>query len=317
VSTDSSGSIKSPGCTIGLDVGGTKIAGGVVLFPSGHVFTRKTIPTKLARGGEAVLVDSLELAAELTERAQAANLSVQCLGVVVCELVDLQGNVTSDQTIAWRGIPLGERFSTIAPTVIESDVRGAALAEALFGAGRGLELFVYVTVGTGISYSLVQTGKPYTGARGNAMLIGNSPFIGTCANSGFDSSPTLEDLASGPALVASYNRATDMNLSRAEQVIAAAQEGDPIATQIVRQAGEALGTGVGLLVNVLDPEAVIIGGGLGLAGGLYWESLIESARRHIWSDADRALPILKGSLGTDAAMIGAAAFAWTRLSANI
>lgn len=297
-------------CVIGLDVGGSKIAGGLVFFPSVQLVSRKIIPTHAARGGEPVLADSLELVAELMSRAQSAQLTVQAIGVVVCELVDLQGNITSDKTIAWRGIPLREHFSKIAPAVIEADIRGAALAEVLFGAGRGLELFTYVTVSTGISYTLVQAGKPYAGARGNAMLFGNSPLTVTCGNCGSELAPTLEEIASGPALVASYNRAAHKDLSRAEDVAAAASSGDPIAVQVMRQGGAQLGIGVGFLVNVLDPQAVIVGGGLGLADGLYWDSFIESTRRHIWSDTNRDLPILHGALGTDAALIGAAAFAF-------
>ena len=299
-------------CVIGLDVGGSKIAGGVVLFPAGQIFSRKVVPTTPIRGGEAVLADSLKLVSELQTTAQAAQLSVLAVGVVVCELVDLQGTITSDQTVKWRGMPLGKHFSQFAPTVIEADVRAAALAEARFGAGRGLDLFVYVTVGTGISYSLVQNAKPFAGARGNAMLLGSSP-LGTTG--GDTSAPTLEDIASGPALVARYNRATRKQYSRAEQVFTAAEMGDTTAVDVLTHGGEALGMGVGFLVNLLDPQAIIVGGGLGLADGLYWEQFVVSTRRYIWSPTNRELPLLHGALGTDAAMLGAATLAWSRLGA--
>ena len=66
------------------------------------------------------------------------------------------------------------------------------------------------------------------------------------------------------------------------------------------------------LVNVLDPEAVVIGGGLGLAGGLYWDAFVGSLQRHIWAEATRALPVRRAELGTDAGLVGAAATAWCR-----
>lgn len=81
----------------------------------------------------------------------------------------------------------------------------------------------------------------------------------------------------------------------------------PLALEVVRSAGHALGVSVAFLVNTLDPEAVIVGGGLGLAGGLYWSSFVDSTRDHVWAETTRSLPILTANLGPDAGFIGAAA----------
>ena len=151
---------------IGLDIGGTKIAAGVVLWPSGEILRRTIIPTRPARGGEAVLKDTLDLAQQLYDWARAEGIEVAGIGAGVAELVDCEGNVTSSCTIHWRDLPVQQRLSAIAPAQVESDVRAAALAEAIFGAGRGHRLFVYVTVGTGISCCLVQDGRPFKGAKG-------------------------------------------------------------------------------------------------------------------------------------------------------
>jgi len=308
---------KSPAHSIiGLDVGGSKVAGGIVTFPGGNVFAKKIIPTRAERGGEAVLGDSLELAAALRRQAEDADLTVEAMGVCVCELVDLHGNVTSDQSIAWRGLDLRARFSKLVPTVIAGDTRAAALAEGRFGAGQNLNVYVYVTIGTGISYALVQGGRPYTGAHGNAMLIGNTP-LRTARGTGSENADSwLEHIASGPALVSRYNRASAREVTRAEQVVAAAQAGDQTAADILRTGGDAMGIGIALLVNLLDPEAVLIGGGLGLAEGLYWKHMIDAARQSIWSDTSRDIPMLKGALGTDAPIIGAAAVALEQLGDN-
>lgn len=290
------------------------MAGGVVEFPGGQVLHSRVIPTEPLRGGELVLQSALALAAELIEQARAARHPVLALGVDVCELVDLRGNITSDKTIKWIGTDVRGRFSRLLPTVVEADIRAAAFAESYFGAGRPYRLFVYVSVGTGISYSLVQDSKPYAGARGNAMLFANTPLTMMSGEPGAPSAPQLEDLASGPGLVALYNRDNKHQLTRAEEIFSAADQGNPKAVQVLEQGGELLGRGVGFLINVLDPEAVIVGGGLGLTGGIYWREFVTSARRLVWSDTNRDIPILPAALGPDSAMIGAAAVAWQKFS---
>ncbi len=302
---------KAP-CAIGLDVGGTKIAGGVVEFPSGVVRAKRAIPTLANRQGEEILADALGLAKELVAQANFLDLELIGIGVGIPELVDLEGCVTSGYRIAWRGLPVRASFFSLAPAILDADVRTAALAEALFGAGAQFRLFVYVTVGTGISYSLVKGRWPYAGARGNAELFASSPLTTICSQCGTVLNPVLEDIASGPALVARYNELRPGQAARAEDVFAAAATSDPAACRVVKSAGEALGSSVGLLVNILDPEAVVVGGGVGLGGGLYWTSFVASTREHIWADNARDLPILPASLGTDAGLIGAAALIWQK-----
>lgn len=302
---------------IGLDIGGTKIAGGLVAFPEGRIVNHRVIPTRPERGGQAVLEETLALAESLQTEAAAQGRQVAGIGVGLAELVDLEGNVTSAHTLDWRDLPVQALFSRLAPAVVESDVRAPALAEALFGAGRSFRLFLYVTIGTGISCCLVQEGRPYAGARGGALVMASSPFSVICPTCGSLLQPVTEEIASGPALVTRYQALLGAkagpDFSRAEAVLAAANEGDQVAVEVIRTAGLALGSSLGLVINVLDPEAVVIGGGLGSAGGFYWDSLVEATRQHIWSEMTRTLPILPAALGPEAGLIGAAATAWTRL----
>lgn len=298
--------LTTSSCAIGLDIGGTKIAGGVVTQPAGQIFARQIIPTNPARGGDAVLADSLKLAKLLLTEASAQNFKVLGIGIGVAELVDLDGNITSQHTIAWRNRPIRTAFAQLAPATIESDVRAAALAEAVYGAGQPFRLFAYVTVGTGISCCLVQDRQPYPGARGNALVLASSPLTTTCPSCKTVLAPVLEDFASGPALVERYNRQSRRSVVQGQDVLAAVTVGDAVAVDVVKSAGHALGVSIGWLVNVLDPEAVIIGGGLGTAGGLYWDSLVASTRQHTWPDSSRTLPIIPAALGADAGLIGAA-----------
>jgi glucokinase len=298
-------------CAIGLDVGGTKIAGGIVT-PDGRIFGRRVIPTLPGRGGEAVLRDAMQLSADLLTEAREAGLSPVSIGVGVGELVDLQGNITSDQTIHWRRLPVREQFSTLAPALMEADSRAAGFCEAQFGVGRPFKSLLYITVGTGIGCSLVVDGVPYAGARGSTGTLASSPMTVVCPHCGKTSRPILEEMASGPALVARYNQRSSKPATSCQEILAAVAAGNPDAVEVVRTGGEALGVTAALLVNVLDPEAVVVGGGLGSAAGLYWDSFVTAARMHIWSGTHRQLPILKASYGGDAGFVGAAMLAFRR-----
>ena len=259
------------------------------------------------RGGEAILADTLAVARRLQSHASARGKTLAGIGVGIAELVNLRGEITSDHVIKWRNLPVQEAFSQIARTRFESDARAPALAEAIFGAGRDFSNFVYLTVGTGRSYSLVLDGRPYPGRHGNALMVASGPLTSECEHCGAIQDQVLEEFAAGPSLVSRYNHRANASVTTGQQVTAAAASGDPIATEIVLSAGAALGNSVGFLINVLDPQAVIVGGGLGLAGGLYWDSFVNSAHKHIWSEVSRELPIIQAKLGADASILGAAA----------
>jgi glucokinase len=297
---------------IGLDVGGTKIAAGVVLWPSGEILNRRVIPTDPGRGGEAVLNDTLDLVTKLRDWAREERIDLAGIGAGVAELVDCEGNVTSSCTIKWGGVPVQEKLSEIIPAQVESDVRTAATAEAIFGAGRERSLFTYVTVGTGISYCLVQDGRPLKGARGNAITLSSSPLTTVCNHCGTKLRPVLEEFASGPAIASRFAQITKSSRSfTTEEVFRAARDGNREAIEILISSGEALGVSTAFLVNVLDPEVIIVGGGLGMAGGLYWDAFVRSCREHIFAENSRSLPIVTAKLGTDAGLVGAAAIVFT------
>ena len=294
---------------IGIDLGGTKIAAGLVELPAGRVVAREIIPTAAERGGAAVLRDTLALARRLMTHAASLAAPVCGIGVGICELVNLEGEIRSDNLIKWQGLDAQQALATIAPTRFESDARAPALAESRYGAGKGYRNFMYLTMGTGISYCLVIDGKPYAGAHGNAIIAGSGLLSATCESCGAGVERSLEDYASGPALAARYYRQGGTTLSSGIEVTAAAAAGDELATSIVRSAGSAVGNTAGFLINALDPEALIVAGGLGLAGGLYWDSFIASTRRRIWAQEHRSLPIVPAQLGLDAGLVGAALIA--------
>lgn len=295
---------------IALDIGGTKIAAALV-DRRGRVTLRTTTPTDAADGGAAVLERSLAVAGQLHAAATGAGNRVAGVGISLCELVDLAGNVSSHYTVAWHEIPVQAIFTEqIAPAVVEADVRAHALAEATFGAGRGLATFVFVAVGTGISCCLVLDGRPFAGTHGNALVLSTMPVTVFDAG-GRKIEFALEPFASGYGLVQRYRRFRP-SVTRVEDIVADASRGVAAATSVLRSGGEALGSALAWLVNVLDPAAVIVGGGLGVAGGLYWENAIGAARAHIFAPASRTVPIVPAACGADAGLIGAGAAVFAR-----
>ena len=259
---------------IGIDVGGTKIAAGLVDTATGVVEARLERGTRPEREAAAVLGDCVAMAQRL-----AAGQPGVPIGVGVCELVDREGHTQSAQSIDWRETDVVGAFAAIGPAVVESDVRAAAVAEAQFGGGRGVDDLLFVIVGTGISCCLVLGGRAYAGAHGNAICFG---------------APPVEDAASGLALAVAGGR------ERAEDVLA-----DRALDAVVESAAAALGAGLAWLVNALDPGMVVIGGGLGLVDR-YRDLAVEAMRPMIFAYNSRDVAVAPAQLGADAGVIGAA-----------
>jgi len=266
---------------VGIDVGATKVAAGVVEVDTGRIQSSSVAASNLGRGGAALLHDCVEDARQL-----AGDFAIDAVGVAVCETVALDGRVTSAYSFDWRELEVARAFSEIAPARIESDVRAAASAEARFGAGREHASFLYVNAGSGISSTLVLDGTPYTGARGNAILLGAGPL-------------NVEALASGAAL------RTRHGVSAAE-LARVAEAGERSATHVLRDAGAALGQAIAFAVNLLDPEVVVIGGGLALGSAVYTSAAEIAMRGQVWSENTKEIPLVQGALGLEAGMIGAA-----------
>jgi glucokinase len=259
------------GSAVGIDVGGTKIAAGLVAGGSGRILAREELATRPERGGEAVLADCAALALALG----GGEVPV---GVGLCELVGLRGRPESADTVDWRDLDVSGAIP--APRVVlESDVRAAARAEALFGAGVDRSPFLHVVVGTGASACLVLDGKPYAGARGRAIVLG---------------APPVERIASGQAL------ARRAGVERAEAMLP-----DPAWASLVDEAAAALGQVLAVLVNALDPDVLVLGGGLG-GEPSFRERVAAAVRSSIAYPPTPMLEILGSQLGPDGGLVGAA-----------
>lgn len=305
---------------IGLDVGGTKIAGGVV-DPSGAVLAEIVEPTPEdsdAAGVTAVLLD-------VVARLRAAADGVVAVGVGAAGIVEWpQGRIVSAPNSSYRDWPVREQLeaATGLPAVADNDANVAALAEARLGAGRRGDLAL-VTVGTGIGGGLVLDGGIYRGPTGRGAELGHmvlnpdGPVCG-CGNHG-----CFESYASGTALARMGAQAAaddpDGLIARlgAEQgevtgqtVTAAAQRDDPTACALFGRLGRWLGVGIASLANIFELDAVAVGGGLVETGDLLLEPARIAAREFAYAPGDRGVVTIRPAThGSEAGMVGAALLA--------
>ncbi|GAA2540609.1 ROK family protein [Pseudonocardia hydrocarbonoxydans] len=305
---------------IGLDVGGTKIAGGVV-DADGTLSTEIVEPTPEDSDAEAVSAVLLDIVGRLREK----HPDVSAIGVGAAGIVQWpEGRMLWAPNNAYRDWPVREQLeaATGLPAVIDNDANVAVLAEARLGPRPYREL-VLVTVGTGIGGGLVLDGRIYRGPTGRGAELGHivlnpdGPVCG-CGNHG-----CFEAYASGTALTRMGREAADDDprglIARlgAEQgevtgrtVTAAATQGDAVARDLFGRLGRWLGVGIASLANIFELEAVVVGGGLVSTGDLLLEPARRAAREFAYATQVREpVPIRPAVFGGDAGMIGAALLA--------
>ena len=299
---------------LGIDIGGTKTSAGIV-DTSGTVVVREDVPTPAAEGADAVLRSAIELARALVARFEPTQ-KIVAAGIGAAGVIDPFKRVVVSATSTlpgWAGTQLGAEVEDAlgVPVAVQNDVHSHALGEARFGAGHGYRTVVVVAAGTGIGGALVIDGKVQLGAGFGAGHYGHLPSVEaeglqcTCGRTGH-----LEMIAAGPAVCAAYRREGGVgSVSDARDVFALAAGGDEIASRSVVSAGGSLGRAIGGLINALDPNVVVVGGGLADAGESWWLPLRAGVDSQTMPSTAGCL-ILPAALGSAAAIVGAASAAF-------
>ena len=311
------------GEAIGIDVGGTKI-NAFRVARDGTIVARSNTPTP-ADDEERTLATMVELARELRTP------DVLAVGVGAAGLIDAgEGVLRFSPNLAWRDLPIAARVREALelPCQVDNDANTAAYAEYRFGAGRGYRHMLLVTVGTGIGGGIVSDGRLFRGANGFAAEVGHiivepgGPLCG-CGNRG-----CWEQVAAGRAIdrmgreeAREHENSILRRLADGDPekvtgrlVSEAARRGDDAARHILSEAGRRLGEGIAGLVNVLDPQVVVVGGGAIVAGDLLLEPARASFRDAVEGPEFRPrVPLVAAELGNDAGAVGAAALALEEL----
>lgn len=318
-----------------IDIGGTKTIAGLV-EDSGRILAKKQIPTILSKDPFVHLKKCSEILEDSLRQAGLAPTELSGIGVSAPGLVDPSAGVLLQAPYAgWENVPIREWLISVwgsCDIQIENDVNACALGECFFGAGRDYESFLWVTVSTGIGGGLVIDGELYRGEHHIAGEIGhivvdwdNGRKCG-CGNKG-----CLEAHASGTAIgrltkerieqngphseLAAFFNSQNLEVNAANAATAAYQSiGD--AVDIYQQAGADIGKAFSYAVNLLNPGAVIVGGGVSRSFDLMEPSIRKVLRSAVIGESNRDLPIVKTALGYDAAFLGASSLVLSQTEKN-
>jgi len=312
--------------TVGIDIGGTKIAGALV-NEVGEILRDLKVPTP-ANDPAALQAAVVKMVEELRSGEQVCAVGVAAAGFIDAN----QSVVYYAPNLSWRNEPLKEKLEAELglPVVIENDANAAGWAEYRFGAGAGYHHMMMLTIGTGVGGAIVANGELFRGGFGIGAELGHMNFIPKGKLCGCGQHGCLEQYGSGTALLNSAKelvasgseeakRLKELSESVAEltgnEVYKAIQEGDPGALRLLTELGSNLGLAVASLVAVLDPEIVVIGGGVSAAGELLLEPIRAAYLEHLPARGFRPeLKIVGAQLHNDAGVVGAADLA--RLHSN-
>lgn len=313
---------------VGVDLGGTSINVGVVPFDGGTVLGMRSLPTEPQRGPKAVVDRIAEMIRDAVRdaRREAELPEAAVIGVGLGSPGPLDretGTILDTPNLGWRNFPLRDLIANAVglDVVLDNDANAATLGEWWMGAARGADPVVGVTLGTGIGGGIVLGGRVYHGASDAAGEFGHMTIDSTgrkcnCGNYG-----CLEAYASGPAIAAravegletgSSSLLPDMVGGELDRITAATVyeaivAGDVYAAEVMRETAKFLGAGLANLINLLNPELIVISGGVTRAGDHLFEPLRAEVRRRAFSEAADACRIVSSELGDMAGVIGAAA----------
>ena len=304
---------------IGVDIGGTKIAAGVV-DDSGRVRAKRRCSTDPADPA-AIERAVAELVADLRQDFAVSAVGVAAAGFVSSD----RATVLFAPNIAWRDYPLRGRLASLidVPVVIENDANAAGWAEFRFGAGRRVDSMIMLTVGTGLGGAIVIGSELLRGAHGVAAEVGHIRMVPNGHMCGCGHPGCWEQYASGTALTRQARAAAVADPERAsvlldlaggapariggQHVTQAAGQSDPLAVELIAELGSWLGAGIADLVSVLDPSLVVIGGGVASAGDLLLDPARDAFRRALSARDHRPEPLIcAAELRNDAGLVGAA-----------
>ena len=305
--------------SLAIDIGGSKCVVGLVSRDGSILAKRRFVWSEMT--ANQVIDDIIREAGALLERRNACP---QVIGATIPGLTDAKRGIWIESSFSGiRNLPIAKLLSEAfhLPAYIDNDGQACALAEKIFGGCRNTRNFLYVTVSNGIGGSIYMNDQLLSGHNGTAGEIGHCVAVegGRPCKCGLRG--CLEMHAAGPAISRNYlelggTALPDGRSPDVPEIAALAQQGDKAALATFRLEGEYLGKAIAMACNLLNPEKVIIGGGVSLSFALYEKTLRETIQSHVYHAANPGLAIEPTALGYDGGLYGAAAVSFARMELN-
>jgi glucokinase len=307
---------------IGVDLGGTNLRTALV-NQNGEVVDKVKEPTCASDGHEKVVQKLIKNIKAQLHNALRSGTKIAAVGVGAPGVIHADTGVVvkSPNFPDWNNLPLKKELEAALalPVSIENDANAAALGEQWRGAGRGIASMILLTLGTGVGGGIILNGRIWPGADGMAGEIGHMTIIPDpdgrrcgCGNTG-----CLEMYASSRGIVMTYReRSSRPKVITSEEIYQAARDGDALAGEVMKDMGRLLGIGIANLINIFNPEMIVIGGGVKDAWPLFIEAVREEIKKRAFEYPAARTQIVPSVLGDDAGMIGAAALAFQKLNAG-
>ena len=298
---------------LGIDLGGTRVRAGVIT-ELGEVVARRAHPSRAAEGPEAVFAQLNLAVSECLAGAGRSPAEIEAIGMGAPGPLDRsRGLVLHPPNLpGWDEIPVVEILQARwgRPVFLENDANAAAIGEARRGAGQGRSPVFYVTVSTGIGAGIVNEDRLYRGFSDAAGELGQTIIDPQGPPCGFGRRGCLEEVASGGGLLRQAQRLhPGQDFQGAEDIFAYAEKGETWARSLVLAGAMAVGRAIGNAINLLNPAAVVIGGGLSRAGAIWWDPLRREVDRTALPVSRAGLNLGPAALGDDAGLVGAALLA--------
>ena len=298
---------------VGIDIGGTKLA-TVVADGTGKILSKVRKPTNAEKGPEYAIQLLFEMVHETIAKAGVEQQAISAIGVSCGGPLDTEtGVVYSPPNLpGWDAFPLKARLESEfkVPTIIENDANASALAEYQFGGGRGYDVLLYMTMSTGIGGGIVINGQIFHGANDSAGEVGHQILLPDGPVCGCGKRGCLEALCSGPAIARRAKEAiqTDPNTAilaladgcpdavKSEHVLQAARQGDALALKLIDETAYYMGWGIANLVNILNPEIVLLGTIAIAAGDLLLEPIRQTLSTFAMARPAEAVQVMPAQL---------------------
>lgn len=318
---------RQAGHVLGVDLGGTNVRAAVLTKKGKPVGAGGRAPSLAGGGVEMTVAQIIQAARSAIDSAQISPDDIAGVGIGVPGHIDPQAKLVKwapnffENGQPYRNIALGEPIEAQLglPVYMGNDANVAALGEFRFGAGRAVQTLVMVTLGTGIGGGIILNGKLWTGATGGAGEIGHL-IIAAGGRGGAAAYGSLESMGQIAAICECASRKIcagrktiltdrvdyDWHLLTPKDIADAAHDGDPVALEVFDEIGTYVGIGIASMVNLLNPEMVVVGGGVAQAGPLIFDPIRRSARANAIKTMIDVCPIVPAELGDDAGIYGGA-----------